>query len=124
MSHAWMNVLAAIVISLQGIAVQNTSHPESPLRLETIEVDGGEHADEAVVSAQRQARNYIVVERLSEDLAYLETPRGRLILPAHYLPDAFEGMVIEYRIAWDEAQRRLDAGRDRIERLQKMSAKP
>ena len=124
MSHAWMNVLAAIVISLQSMAVQNQSHPETPLLLETIDVDGGAPAADAVVPEPWPGRNYIVVERLSDDLAYLETPGGRLVLPAHYLPNAFEGMVLEYRIAWDEAQRRLNAGRERIERLQKLSAKP
>ena len=122
MTHAWMNVLAAIAISLQTGAVHWQEVPDIPLRLETIDVGS---ADDMELAADWHGRNFVVVERLSEDLAYLETPRGQLVVPAYYLPeDVAEGMVIEFRIAAEEAERRLAEGRRRIERLRQMSAEP
>ena len=122
MTHAWMNVLAAIAISLQGSAIHRQDVSDIPLRLETIDVGS---ADDGEPAANWHGRNFVVVERLSDELVYLETPRGRLVLPAYYLPEGVaEGMVIEFRIASEEAERRLEAGRRRIERLQKMSAEP
>ncbi len=120
MTHAWMNVLAAIAISLQTGAVQLQAFPDTPLKLETIDVGS---AEEVEPSPNWHGSNFIVVERLSDELAYLETPRGQLVVPASYLPEyVAEGMVIEFRIATEERDRRLEAGRRRIERLKQMSA--
>ena len=122
MTHAWMNVLAAIAISLQTGAVSMRGVSDDALQLEAIEINAG---DEEESEPLRKPHNYVVVERIGDDLAYLETPQGKLVLPLYYLPaDVAEGTVIEYRIATDEAARRLDLARARIERLQQLSATP
>ena len=135
MTQAWMNVLAALVITLQSGAsgwMQMRTAP--PIVLDDIDVTSeitetsdasGATTDSTYVRwSDGDKSAYIVVDRIDDDLAYLETPNGSLVIPAHYLPDnvAAEGTVIEYRIATAEARRRLNAAQNRIDRLIRMSA--
>ena len=134
MTQAWMNVLAALVISLQsGASGWMQHHDASPIVLDAIEVSPENAEASGVMGADEDPMNvrwsdgdhsnYIVVDRIDDDLAYLETPKGNLVIPAQYLPEntAVEGTVIEYRIATDEAKRRLDKAQKRIDRLIRMS---
>ncbi len=103
MTHAWMNLIAALFASfMMNHAPQTkevpTVHPQNTME-------------------------YAVIERIDDGEIVLETMRGTFSIPKGTLPGEMEkeGIVIEIKPASDEQERRLAQGRERIERMSAQS---
>lgn len=101
MTHAWLNLLAVIITSL-------TSMNTASVVAETVLVE-----QTATVS------EYAVIEQVDDDDIILETVRGSFCVPREMFSEDMqhEGVVVEFRLASDERERRLAQGQERIDRM-------
>lgn len=103
MTHAWMNLIAALFASFVMNQVPQT--------------------EEIPTVHSENTTEYAVVERIDDGEIILETGRGSFSIPEGVLPKEMEkeGIIIEIRMAADEQERRLAKGRERIERMSAQS---
>ena len=105
----WMNALSALFMVTSG--TNPMADVPSPLvKPETHEP---------------QSTGYVVVESVDDEAVVIETSKGVITIPRSLMPNdgIYEGAILEWRVADDEASRRLAEAKLRIERMKAMSQK-
>lgn len=102
----WLNVLASLFIFSGS---NDTTEPE-------VDTEVSEVVDS-------QESGYLVIDSIEDDIVVVETEQGNVIVPIDLFPQnsVHEGTVIEWRIAYDESERRLKEAQSLIDRMQSMS---
>ena len=102
----WLNALSALILISGTGDVSETDVNPSESEVACVQESG-----------------YVVVESVEDDVVILETDKGNIVIPSEVLPENLikEGLVIEWRIADEEAEKRLQEGQSRIDRLEEMS---
>lgn len=101
----WLNALASLFL------FSGSNDTEEP----------GVNTEVSEVSAPQES-GYVVIDSIDDDIIVVETDQGNVIVPIELFPEnsVHEGTVIEWRIAYDESERRLKEAQSRITRMQSM----
>ena len=103
----WMNALSALFMVTSG--TNSMVDVTTPLVKPEVQ--------------ETQNSGYVVVESVDDEVVVIETAQGIITIPRAVFPGngIYEGAVLEWRIADDEASRRLDEAKLRLERMKAMS---